>query len=106
MKVAEAICSAMPWAASSSVPTQPIITEAAPKRLTSDSQVSPIGQPRRKTRAKTSQSGRQMLRRSSVSGVAAQGVDQKGHGADDVDDDRSDGGADRAPSRARRDCRR
>jgi hypothetical protein len=56
MKVTEMICSAMPWAASSVVPIQPIITMAPTKSPLSARSVSPMGQPRRKTAKKTGQS--------------------------------------------------
>jgi hypothetical protein len=71
MKVAEASVIAMPWAASAVVPTQPIMTAEAEKRPTSARFVSPIGQPRRKTRAKACGSARQKRWKRAYSGVAA-----------------------------------
>ena len=54
-----AICIAMPWAASGTVPTQPIITEAAENKPLSASPVTPIGQPKRNTRPNAAVSARQ-----------------------------------------------
>lgn len=57
MKVRLVICKAMPWAASSTVPIQPIISAEAWNSPLSDSPVRPMGQPRRNTSAKAARSG-------------------------------------------------
>ena len=59
MKAIEASCTAMPCAASGTVPSQPIIKEAVTKRPTSAMIVAPIGQPSRRISPKLAQSGRQ-----------------------------------------------
>jgi len=70
MNTADAICSAMPCAASGTVPSQPIITEAAANSPTSARLVSPIGQPSRNTCASASRSTRQNRRNRSWPGKA------------------------------------
>ncbi len=59
MKVIEAHWLAIPWAASSTVPIQPIIIAEAKNRPTSARIVSPIGQPSLRIWKKTGQSLRQ-----------------------------------------------
>ncbi len=59
MKVSEAASIAMPWAASSTVPTQPIISALAMNSPPSATEVRPIGQPSRCTCRNAAQSGRQ-----------------------------------------------
>ena len=59
MKVTEMICSAMPWAANSSVPIQPIKIIVAMNSPASDTSVTAIGAPRRNTCPKAWGSGRQ-----------------------------------------------
>ncbi len=63
MKAIEAICSAMPWAASGTAPSQPIITEEVENSPTSAMMVAPIGQPRRRISRKAGQSARQNRRK-------------------------------------------
>ena len=65
MNAIEAICSAMPCAASGTVPSQPIITEEDAKSPTSAMIVTPIGQPSRSTSRSGPQSGRQKRAKSS-----------------------------------------
>ena len=65
MNVTAATRTAMPCAASASVPIAPIISSDAKKRPDSDTSVSPTGQPTRKRRARISASARPMLRNNS-----------------------------------------
>ncbi len=59
MKATEAASIAMPWAASSTVPTQPIMIALAWKSPPSAMPVTPMGQPRRKTPRSAAGSARQ-----------------------------------------------
>jgi hypothetical protein len=94
MNVTEMICSAMPLAASSAVPIQPIMTVGPTKSPLSARSVSPMGQPRRKTSKNTGQSDRQNRSNSAYCEAPRPGREE---GEDQQDQDMRPDRGDRRP---------